>query len=441
MGKIVDTKNMIIWMIIFIVIIFEWVLTCGLSALENITETDLRRLSEEQEKKAKKIISLKDKIDDNRESIPFFMTLLNSIVGVVCIPKIVEFVQRELKLEIPLKYAQIEETIVFIVVFFLVVYLLCLIGNVIPAKLALKHSMERLKKLVNLLEIFLQVMKPFNWMLKHTTCVLFKIMGKNANEYQDSMTEEAIISVVNEGLEQGILENSEVEMISNIIEMDEKVVRDIMTRRQKIVALDGNLTVEEAIKVMMEKSYSRFPVYIGDIDNIVGIVFWKDITKYYIQHNDKTVLLSKLVKKPYMVPDTQKMDLLFEEMQLKKIHMAIAIDEYGQTAGIVAMEDVLEEIVGNIFDEFDVDEKMIMKQRDGKYFMRGLTSLEDVEKELGIDMTEELEDYDTLNGLLVSKLGHIPGKKEKVDIIYKGYEFHIIDVKDKMIRFVRVHKI
>ena len=119
--------------------------------------------------------------------------------------------------------------------------------------------------------------------------------------------------------------------------------------------------------------------------------------------------------------------------------MAIAIDEYGQTTGIVAMEDLLEEIVGNISDEFDVDERTIIKQREGKYFMRGLASLEDVAEELNINMDEELEDYDTLNGFLISKIGHIPTVKEKVDILYKGYEFHIVDVKDNTIRFVRVH--
>ena len=127
-------------------------------------------------------------------------------------------------------------------------------------------------------------------------------------------------------------------------------------------------------------------------------------------------------------------------MQIKKISMAIAIDEYGQTVGIVAMEDILEEIVGNIYDEFDADERMIIKQREGRYFMRGLASLEDVAKELNLHMDKELEDYDTLNGFLISQIGHIPNEKEKVNIIYQGYEFRVVDIKDRMIRFVRVHK-
>ena len=254
------------------------------------------------------------------------------------------------------------------------------------------------------------------------------------------MTEEEIISIVNEGLEQGVLENTEVEMIANIIEMDEKEVRDIMTRRTQIVALEANMTVEEAMVFMMEKSYSRFPVYEGDIDNVTGVVFWKDITKYYIQNKDKTVPVREIARKAHLVPDTQRIDVLFEEMQMKKIHMAIAIDEYGQTVGIIAMEDILEEIVGNIFDEFDVDERMIFKQRDGKYFMRGLTPLEDVAEELNIDMDKELQDYDTLNGFLISRLGHIPREREKINIVYKGYEFRVVNVKDRTIRYVRVHR-
>jgi len=319
-------------------------------------------------------------------------------------------------------------------------YVVVLFGNAIPQKVALKHSEKKADRYAKFLMCLLSVFQIFSIVIDKSMILLFKISGRNLKDYEDNVTEEEIISIVNEGLEQGILEDNEVEMIANIIEMDEKEVRDIMTRRTKIVGLDGNMTVEEAMQFMMEKSYSRFPVYDGDIDNVIGIAFWKDITKYFIQNKDRSIPIRELAKKAYLVPDTQKIDVLFEEMQLKKIHMAIAIDEYGQTVGIVAMEDVLEEIVGNIFDEFDVDERMILKQRDGKYFMRGLAPLEDVAEELGIYMEEELEDYDTLNGFLISQLGHIPKEKEKINIVYKGYEFRVVDVKDRMIRFVRVHK-
>ena len=286
----------------------------------------------------------------------------------------------------------------------------------------------------------MSVFRVLSVIIEKSVAIVFRLTGRNVREYEENVTEEEIISIVNVGLEQGVLENTEVEMIANIIEMDEKEVRDIMTRRTQIVALEANMTVEEAMVFMMEKSYSRFPVYEGDIDNVTGVVFWKDITKYYIQNKDKTVPVRELARKAHLVPDTQRIDVLFEEMQMKKIHMAIAIDEYGQTVGIIAMEDILEEIVGNIFDEFDVDERMIFKQRDGKYFMRGLTPLEDVAEELNIDMAEELQDYDTLNGFLISRLGHIPREREKINIVYKGYEFRVVNVKDRTIRYVRVHR-
>ena len=266
-------------------------------------------------------------------------------------------------------------------------------------------------------------------------------MQKKEEDYQENVTEDEIISIVNEGLEQGVLENTEVEMISNIIEMDEKEVKDIMTRRKQIVAIDGASSVADAIQKMMEKNYSRYPVYEGDIDNIIGVVFWKDVTKYYIEQKDRSRQIQEIAKKAYLVPDTKKINVLFEEMQMKKVQMAVAIDEYGQTVGIVAMEDVLEEIVGKIYDEFDESERYVIQQRPGRYFMKGMLELEEMSRILHIDMEKELEDYDTLNGFLVSKIGHIPTEKEKVTIYYQGYEFRVVDIKNKMIRLVRVHKL
>ena len=421
-------------------LIIEAMVSCGTAALDNISESDMKKRAEEGDERAVRIVNVMCRMEKSKRFVLVLMTTLNLAIGFFYSRRIVHWSAVAAHITSDSQMVEILRNIFQLLGMIILIYIVVLLGNAIPQKVALKQSEKKADRYAKLLMCLLSVFQIFSIIIDKSVVVLFKISGRNLKDYEDNVTEEEIISIVNEGLEQGILEDNEVEMIANIIEMDEKEVRDIMTRRTKIVGLDGNMTVEEAMQFMMDKSYSRFPVYDGDIDNVIGIAFWKDITKYFIQNKDRSVPIRELAKKAYLVPDTQKIDVLFEEMQMKKIHMAIAIDEYGQTVGIVAMEDVLEEIVGNIFDEFDVDERMILKQRDGKYFMRGLAPLEEVAEELGIHMDEELEDYDTLNGFLISKLGHIPQEKEKINIWYKGYEFRVVDVKDRMIRFVRVHK-
>lgn len=419
-------------------IFLEALVSYGLAALESVNENALRKNAENKEKKAIKILQLLKEIQEYENMMLAILTAMNIVIGVFYSKRLLYFSDLFLKLFPTERYKLILQGVFFILFMLLLVYLVILFGNVLPRKLALKNVEKAAYHTIGFMSFFLILWKPIVLLVQGSLKIISSIFHINLKECGENVTEEEIISIVNEGLEQGVLENSEVEMISNIIEFDEKEVKDIMTRRQKIVAIDAKLSVEEALKFMLEKKYSRFPVYEEDIDNVLGILFLKDVTKYYVKNGGKEEKVTNLAKKAHFVPDTQRIDTLFQEMQLKKIHMAVAIDEYGQTAGIVAMEDVLEEIVGNIFDEFDEDESMIIKQRQGRYLIKGLTKLEDVAEELGIDMEEEQEDYDTLNGLLVSLLGHIPNDKEKAVLSYKGYRFHIVDVKDNIIRYVRV---
>lgn len=421
-------------------IILEAIITFGMTAIGNVGENTIRHKADEGDKRALRLRDLLERLENYENFILSICTTINIAIGFFYSRRIIYWssigstVVKDYQISSFL--AKVFQLIGMVVLIFIVTVL----GNALPRKLALRRSEEKAFQYVGVVALFVGSFGLFSRLVEITVYGLLRLTGKRMEEFEESVTEDEIISIVNEGLEQGVLEDNEVEMISNIIEMDEKEVRDVMTRRNQIVALDGNLSLEEAMEIMLEKSYSRFPVYEDTIDNVIGIVFWKDLTKYYIKSKNKKVLLRQMAKKAYLVPDTQKIDVLFEKMQLKKISMAIAIDEYGQTVGIVAMEDILEEIVGNIFDEFDEDERMIIKQRDGKFFMRGLAQLEDVANELEINLDEELQDYDTLNGLLISQLGHIPKEKEKINIIYKGYEFRVVDVHDRMIRFVRVHK-
>ena len=216
-----------------------------------------------------------------------------------------------------------------------------------------------------------------------------------------------------------------------------------MTHRNSLVCIDGDWTLEEAVDfILKEGNNSRFPVYEGDIDGIIGILNMKDALIFSnkgIYQEKKIKEIDGLLREANFIPEVKKLDALFKEMQSDKIHMEIVVDEYGQTAGIVTMEDILEEIVGNIMDEYDIDEEMITEIGDGSYIMKGMTHLEDVQETLHIEFTEEdYDNFDTLNGLIIAKIGHIPKDGEKFSLVMYGYEFTAIKVENKIIRSIKV---
>ena len=253
------------------------------------------------------------------------------------------------------------------------------------------------------------------------------------DKIEDSMEEE-IIQMVSEGQEQGAIDDQEAEMISNIMEFDDKVASEIMTHRKNIVAFEVNTPLREAAIEMANGRFSRYPVYETEKDNIVGILHIKDVLKFLLACPDAKDI-RKVMRKPYFVPETQNISRLFREMKNRSQHMAVIIDEYGQTAGVVSMEDILEEIVGNILDEYDVDEHFIQKIGDHTYLMRGLTELSEVEDILDISFED---DFETLNGFLISKLEHIPSATEKASISYQGFLFEIAGIADNTIDMVKV---
>ncbi len=268
---------------------------------------------------------------------------------------------------------------------------------------------------------------------------LLKLFGRGKRD--EDVTEE-IMDMVNESHEQGVLEENEAEMIGNIFEFGEKQASDVMTHRNNIVALDDDITVEEAFDTVMEENYSRYPVYDGDIDNITGVLHIRDLLKIYVDKDNQGRKLKDvgdtILFKPYCIPETRNISPLFRQMQSEKIHMAIVVDEYGQTAGIITMEDILEEIVGNILDEYDEEEEQIITEADGSYIIEGQADLEDVEAKLGIEF--ECEDIDTLSGFMIYKLGKIPDEGESFEVEYKGYIFKTLEVRNRMILKVKVEK-
>ena len=285
------------------------------------------------------------------------------------------------------------------------------------------------------------IMKPFVTINTFIANTFVKLFGVDPSKLDVNITEEEIRMMVDAGGGMGSIDENEMEMINNIFEFDNTSVEDIATHRTDIVAVPVEATIEDIKKVINEEKYSRMPVYEDNIDDIVGIFHIKDFVKYILNDNNKEFNIKNIIMEPYFVPISKKTDELFEEMQVKKVHMAIVIDEYGGTAGIVTMEDLLEEIVGNIFDEYDVEEKEDIETiENGVYIMNGSTDIYDVEEFLGVKF-EDIEDYDTLGGYLIGELGRVPNDDERPEIEICGYNFKIVEFDDKRINLVKVTKI
>lgn len=260
---------------------------------------------------------------------------------------------------------------------------------------------------------------------------------RDEEEEEENEYEEEILSIIDKGHKQGAIMADEAFMISNIFEFGDKEARDIMRFRKKIVGVDVTTSLTEVIPFMLEQVYSRFPVYEEDIDNIVGVVHFKDVLRAYWENPDTS--LKEIVSEPFYVHETKEVSDLFKEMQSEKIHMAIVIDEYGQTEGLVCMEDILEIIVGKIMDEYDVEEHEIIKlSRAGDYLVQGMARLDEIGELLSIEFPDE--DIETLNGFLVNQIGRLPVDNEDISVIYEGYEFKAMDIFDHVFRQIKITK-
>lgn len=312
------------------------------------------------------------------------------------------------------------------------------LGTIVPKQFGKKYPIGTLKKLTNIVYVIRTILFPVTLVISCFFGYFLKIFGIDLNAPEENVTEEDIISVINEGHEQGVLLASEAEMINNIVEFGDKEAVDIMTHRTGIVAIDGNMLLCDVAESIFKFNKSRFPVYEDDIDNIIGIVNFRDIMTY--AHNEENNLLKikdikGLIREATFIPETKKINLLFKTMQSEKIHMAVVVDEYGQTSGIVAMEDILEEIVGNILDEYDEEDANIVRREDGAYVIKGVTPLEEITGKLNIEFEGDCE---TINGYLTNKFARILSNDERPEIVINNVKYKILNVKNRVITVVLV---
>ena len=276
---------------------------------------------------------------------------------------------------------------------------------------------------------------PFVKLLTWATNIVSKIFGVGEQE-EEIVTEEEIKMMVDQGEEKGSIEENEKELINNVFEFNDIVASEIMTHRTDMYAIEIEQDLYEILDEIDEYKYSRIPVYRDSIDNIEGILFLKDILKSVSMR--KKIKIADIIREAYFVPETKPIDEIFKELQANKMQMAIVVDEYGGTAGVLTMEDILEELVGNIFDEYDDIEFEYKKLDENTYLIDGSISLYELKKILNVELPEG--DYETLSGYLIEKLGRLPEEGEYPVIEDEKLTYKIQEYEDKRIRWVKVCK-
>ena len=418
-------------LIFLAIVIVHGVLYSFGAAIQSISESDLE--DKEDDSRTSKVRQMLEDSSKFTNALHIITIVMNVIVGAIIIESLGNYINDKIGLN--------DEFLASVLVLFVLLIILVVIGVYVPKKMAINKPVKYVYNYIRVVRAIMIVMTPITFLGTAMAGLIVRLIGGNPNAQEDVVTEEEIITMVNEGHEQGVFLASEAEMINNIIEFGDKTAGDIMTHRKNIIAIDASMTFEAAWHMMLEENVSRFPVYDEEIDNIIGILHYRDAAKAYenVEKRKLTVMAFKdILYDAYLIPETRNIDTLFAEMQTNKQHMAIVVDEYGQTAGVVTMEDILEEIVGNIFDEFDEEEEYITKQEDDTYMADGLTMLEDLEDTLS--MKFECEEIETLNGFLVSQIGKIPSADEDIEVEYGGYIFKVLNIDDRIIGDVIIKK-
>ena len=322
-----------------------------------------------------------------------------------------------------------------ILITFLLSYITLVFGELIPKRIALRNSEKIALSSIGVVVFISKLFSPFVKFLTFSTNFVLTILKMKEDNIEEKVSKEELRSLVEVGKEHGVINEAEQEMIENIIEFDEKIAREIMIPRTKVFLIDKNISIHELFENKEIGKYSRIPVYENEADNIVGVLLTKDLMMEAYKKGFDNIKVADLLQEAYFVPETKNVNELFNEMQLEKKHITILIDEYGGFSGIVTLEDLIEEVMGNIADEFDDEDLSIRQLSRNKYLISGEVSLNDLNDNFHFEL--ESKYYDTLSGILIENLGYIPEDNENIEpITINDVVFKPQRVKNKKIEKV-----
>lgn len=410
-------------------------------AVISLNENVLRREAEEGDKKAAKLLKIVEAPTRFLSTIQIGITLAGFLGSAFAADNFAGRIRdwAVLKWQLDAATAAAVNTLAVILITIILSFFTLVLGELVPKRLAMQKTEEVARFTCGVVSFLSAVMRPLIWLLTVSTNGMLRLLHIDPNAEEDEVSEEEIRMMMDIGEEKGAIESGEKEMIDNIFEFNNMTAEEVMIHRTDVVMLWAQDSDEEIIHTIRETGLTRFPVYEEDADDVIGIL------------NTRTYLLNAREAQPkplrevltpaYFVPESVRTDALFRDMQAKKIHMAIVVDEYGGTSGIITMEDLLEEIVGNIYDEFDPqDEQEIVPLGENQWRIAGSADLEEVAEALGVELPED-EEYDTLGGLVFAQLAVIPedGSHPEVDVC--GLHIRVEELNDRRVEWATVSRL
>lgn len=407
-------------------------------AIVSLNDNRIRKMAEDGSKRAKKLTLLLQEPSKFLATIQVGITLAGFLASAAAAEGFSQVITNYImSFNSDFSESVVKGTSLMIVVIILS-YVSLVLGELVPKRIAMEHAQKISMSVVIPLEFIGLILSPFVRLLTVSTNFIVRMFGVDPKGNDNKITEEEIRLMVDVGEEKGIIRETEKEMIDNIFEFDDTQVSQVMTHRTDIVALPIDASIEETIKVLSEEQWSRIPVYQDDIDNIIGILHAKELLKFIKGVSIEEFSLKDLIRKPLLVPKSKKTDELFKELKLNKNHMAIVIDEYGGTAGLVTIEDLIEEIVGNIFDEYDVEEQEIEEIDENTFLLNGAISIDMFNEFFDVELPKD--GYETLSGFMISQLGKIPEEGEKLVVEFANLIFKVEEIEEKRITKIKVGK-
>lgn len=409
-------------------------------AVISLSEAKLKKQAEEGDKKAKKLLALMQAPDNFLSAIQIAITLAGFLSSAFAADSFSDPLVRWLIEEkgftaLP---AGTLNTIIVVLITIVLSYFSLVLGELVPKRIAMKKTEGVARATVGAVTAVATVFRPVIWFLSKSTNAVLRLLHIDPKADEEEVSEDEILMMVDLGEERGAIESNEKELIENIFEFNNTTAEDVMIHRTDMVMVWAEDPNEEVIRTIRESGMSRFPVYEEDADDIIGILNTRDYLLNAQSSHPKT--LRELLRPAYFVPESVRTDVLFRDMQSKKVHLAIVVDEYGGTSGLVTMEDLLEEIVGNIYDEFDPqEEKDIEKLEDNLWRISGSCQLEQVAEALDIEFPED-EESDTLGGLVFAQLSAIPEDGSQVEVDSCGLHIKVQELTDRRVEWALVSK-
>lgn len=425
--------NLSMYVIILIVLIlYNALLSMSDSAIVTMSDSKIRKLAQDGDPKGRLLARMIDEPSRFLASIQVGVTLCGFFASAVAAGAFSGRIAAFLLALVPLP-PDFVRVVALLLVAFAFGFLALVFGQLLPKRLGMQYCEKIAMAVVRPVALIFAFEKPFVTLLSGCTNTLLRLVGIDPDQRPERVTEEEIRMMIDAGNESGNIEEDEKDMLNNIFEFDDRTAVEMMTHRTEIVAVERDATLAEVVGAARETGYSRIPVYEDDLDNIVGILYVKDLLSLVLESPDGEFQLANYLREPLYVMERTSGKSLLEEFQMKKIQLAVVVDEYGGTSGIVTMEDLIESIVGNIQDEYDDEEEEIRLIGEDLYELDALADLEHVTKMFGLVLDEEEVEFETIGGYIIHKIGYIPTEGEHPSVTVSDVRFTVLRMDERRI--------